>query len=180
MELQASRTAARTNAAGEPVLLLEQDRTRWDRLLIRRGLAALARAESLAPAPGPYTLQAAIAACHARAAAPGDTDWARIAMLYEALLERTPSPIVALNHAVAVSMAHGPAAALPLVDALREAPALKAYHLLPSVRGDLLSKLGRHEEARAEFERAAALASNARERELLRGRADAAARAAGA
>jgi RNA polymerase sigma factor (sigma-70 family) len=179
MELQASRTAARTNAAGEPVLLLEQDRSRWDRLLVRRGLAGLARAESLATEPGPYALQAAIAACHARAAVPGDTDWARIAALYEALLARHASPIVALNHSVAVAMAHGPAAALPLVDALREAPALRSYHLLPSVRGDLLFKLGRHAEARAEFERAAALAHNARERELLLARA-AAAREAGA
>jgi RNA polymerase sigma factor (sigma-70 family) len=174
MELQASRTAARTNAAGEPVLLLEQDRSRWDRLLVRRGLAGLERAESLAPERGSYTLQAAIAACHARAAVAADTDWARIAALYEQLLARNPSPIVALNHAVAVAMAHGPAAALPLVDALRDAPALRNYHLLPSVRGDLLAKLGRHVEAQAEFERAASLANNARERELLRARAEAA------
>jgi RNA polymerase sigma factor (sigma-70 family) len=173
MELQASRTAARTNAAGEPVLLLEQDRSRWDRLLIRRGLAALERAESLGPERGPYALQAAIAACHARATVAADTDWARIALLYEELLTRTPSPIVALNHAVAVSMASGPAAALPLVDGLRETPALKSYHLLPSVRGDLLQKLGRGAEARAEFERAAALAGNARERALLLARAEA-------
>jgi RNA polymerase sigma-70 factor, ECF subfamily len=171
MEIQASRAAARTGPTGEPILLLEQNRARWDRLLIQRGLAALARAELLRPAPGPYTLQAAIAACHARARAAADTDWARIVALYDVLGRVTPSPIIELNRAVAVSMAEGPAAALPIVDALAEAPALAGYHLLPSVRGDLLAKLGRAAEARAEFERAAALTRNARERTLLLARA---------
>jgi RNA polymerase sigma factor (sigma-70 family) len=171
MEIQASRTHARTGPGGEPVLLLDQDRARWDQLLIRRGLAALERAEQLGGAGGPYALQAAIAACHARALAPRDTDWPRIAALYAALARLAPSPVVELNRAVAVSMASGPAEALAIVDAIAAEPALKAYHLLPSVRGDLLAKLGRHDEARAEFERAASLTRNARERELLLGRA---------
>ncbi|WP_165984310.1 RNA polymerase sigma factor [Streptomyces sp. YIM 98790] len=171
MEIQASRTAARTGPDGEPVLLLDQDRGRWNRLLITRGLAALERAESLAPQRGPYTAQAAIAACHARAAAAEDTDWARIAGLYAELARRSPSPVVELNRAVAVSMASGPAAGLELVDALRDDPALRHYHLLPSVRGDLLARLGRHDEARTEFERAADLTRNERERTLLRERA---------
>ncbi|MDB4982094.1 MAG: polymerase subunit sigma-24, partial [Myxococcales bacterium] len=163
MEIQTSRAAARTGPTGEPILLLEQNRARWDRLLIQRGLAALARAELLRPAPGPYALQAAIAACHARARAAADTDWARIVALYDVLGHVTPSPIIELNRAVAVSMAEGPAAALPLVDALAEDPVLAGYHLLPSVRGDLLARLGRPAEARAELERAAALTRNARE-----------------
>jgi RNA polymerase sigma factor (sigma-70 family) len=168
MELQASRAAARVDANGRPVLLLDQDRSRWDRLLIRRGLAALERAESLAAAvPGPYALQAAIAACHARARAAGETDWARIAAIYETLARTAPSPVVELNRAVAVAMAFGPAAGLEIVDALREEKSLQDYQWLPSVRGDLLAKLGRVAEARSEFERAASLASNARERELL-------------
>jgi RNA polymerase sigma factor (sigma-70 family) len=171
MEIQASRTHARTGPGGEPVLLLDQDRARWDQLLIRRGLAALERAEQLGGAGGPYALQAAIAACHARALAPADTDWPRIAALYATLARLAPSPVVELNRAVAVSMASGPAEALAIVDAIAAEPALKAYHLLPSVRGDLLAKLGRHDEARAEFERAASLTRNARERELLLGRA---------
>ena len=171
MEIQASRTHARTGPGGEPVLLLDQDRARWDQLLIRRGLAALERAEQLGGTGGPYALQAAIAACHARALAPRDTDWPRIAALYAALARLAPSPVVELNRAVAVSMASGPAEALAIVDAIAAEPALKAYHLLPSVRGDLLAKLGRHDEARAEFERAASLTRNARERELLLGRA---------
>ncbi|MDE1924074.1 MAG: RNA polymerase sigma factor [Gammaproteobacteria bacterium] len=171
MELQASRTAARTSASGEPVLLLHQDRASWDRLLIHRGLAALASAESLDGPPGPYTLQAAIAACHARALRPEDTDWPRIATLYDALLAAQPSPIVALNRAVAISMASGPAAALEIVDGLREDPRLRGYHLVPSVRGDLLDRLGRFAEARAEFSRAASLARNAQERRLLLRRA---------
>ncbi len=171
MEIQASRAAARTGPTGEPILLLEQNRGRWDRLLIARGLAALARAELLRPAPGPYALQAAIAACHARARTAADTDWARIVALYDVLGRVTPSPIVELNRAVAVSMAEGPAAALPLVDALTADPALAGYHLLPSVRGDLLAKLGRAAEARAELERAASLTRNARERTLLLARA---------
>ena len=170
MEIQASRTAARTGPDGAPVLLFDQNRALWDRLLIRRGLAALERALALGAAPGPYVLQAAIAACHARALA-ADTDWPRIAALYELLARVVPSPVVALNHAVAVSRALGPAAGLALVDALADAPALEGYHLLPSVRGDLLAKLGRNAEARAEFERAAALARNAREKTLLLGRA---------
>jgi RNA polymerase sigma factor (sigma-70 family) len=171
MEIQASRTHARTGPTGEPVLLLDQDRARWDQLLIRRGLAALERAEQLGGAGGPYALQAAIAACHARALAPQDTDWPRIAALYAALARLAPSPVVELNRAVAVSMASGPAAGLAIVDAIAAEPALKAYHLLPSVRGDLLAKLGRGNEARGEFERAAALTRNARERELLLERA---------
>ncbi|WP_137892749.1 RNA polymerase sigma factor [Ramlibacter sp. 2FC] len=171
LELQASRTPARVDAAGRPVLLLEQDRSRWDRLLIRRGLAALARAEALGGQLGPYALQAAIAACHARAHQSGDTDWARIATLYAALARVTPSPVIELNRAVAVAMAQGPAAGLAIVDALRGDQALQAYQWLPSVRGDLLDKLGRQDEARAEFEQAAALARNARERELLLARA---------
>lgn len=171
MELQASRARARVNAAGEPILLLEQDRSRWDRLLIRRGLAALARAEALRVPLGPYTLQAAIAACHARARTGGETDWERIVALYDALAELTCSPVVELNRAVAVAMAYGPEEGLELVDELADVPALRHYHLLPSVRGDLLAKLGRVEEARAEFERAAGLTHNARERELLLARA---------
>jgi RNA polymerase sigma factor (sigma-70 family) len=175
MELQASRLRARTNAAGEPILLLDQNRARWDRLLIRRGLDALARAEALGGADGPYALQAAIAACHARALTPEATDWARIAALYARLAAVAPSPVVELNRAVALSMADGPAAGLVLVDALVSEASLKDYHLLPSVRGDLLGKLGRHEEARAEFERAATLTRNERERALLLQRAAASA-----
>jgi RNA polymerase sigma factor (sigma-70 family) len=171
MEIQASRLAARTGPSGEPVLLLDQDRGRWDHLLIRRGLAALERAERLGGALGPYALQAAIAACHARARTPAETDWARIAALYDALARLAPSPVVELNRAVAVAMAFGPAAGLELVDALASEPLLERYHLLPSVRGDLLAKLGRVEEARREFERAAALTRNARERALLLDRA---------
>ncbi len=171
MELQASRQAARTNASGEPVLLLDQDRSRWDRLLIRRGLAALERARELKGESGPYALQAAIAACHAVAATAEETDWVRIAALYAALAQAVPSPVVELNRAVAVSMAFGPEAGLELVDELASEPSLKQYHLLPSVRGDLLAKLGRKAEARAEFERAAALTQNARERKLLLERA---------
>ena len=157
MEIQASRTRARVNASGEPILLLDQDRTKWDRVLIGRGLAALDRAAALGGAQGPYAVQAAIAACHARAHVADATDWPRIAALYEALARLNPSPVVELNRAVAVSMAFGPAAGLALVDALMSEPSLTGYHLLPSVRGDLLMKLGRKEEARAEFERAAAL-----------------------
>ncbi|MEV3980999.1 RNA polymerase sigma factor [Nonomuraea sp. NPDC049758] len=203
MEIQASRAAARVGPSGEPVLLLEQDRTRWDRLLIGRGLAALARAESLAEeragspaeerteglaeehaeslaeeraeeragAVGPYTLQAAIAACHARAFDPGDTDWVRIAGLYESLARLARSPVVELNRAVALSMAYGPAVGLDLLDQIVDEPALKGYHLLPSVRGDLLFRLGRRGEARAEFERAASMTRNSRERALLHERA---------
>ena len=171
MEIQASRVGARIDAAGEPILLLAQNRGRWNQLLIRRGLAALERAEALGGALGPYALQAAIAACHARARTPEETDWARIVALYDALAQLTPSPVVELNRAVAVSMAFGPAAALELVDALTRESRLKDYHLLPSVRGDLLEKLGRFEEARTEFSRAAGLAQNARERALLLGRA---------
>lgn len=171
MELQASRLHARTTPDGRPVLLMDQDRSRWDRLLIGRGLAALERAERLADPPGPYTLQAAIAACHARALTAAETDWARIVALYDALLRCLPSPVVALNRAVAVSMAAGPEAALPLVDALAGEAKLANYHLLPGVRGDLLFRLGRYAEARAEFERAAGLTANARERELLVARA---------
>ena len=177
MELQASRTAARTDASGRPVLLLAQDRTRWDHLLIRRGLAALARAEALCAAQGQplgaYALQGAIAACHARAVQAVDTDWVRIASLYEALAQTTPSPVVELNRAVAVAMAYGPAAGLALIDALREDRALQNYQWLPSVRGDLLAKLGRLDEARAEFAHAATLTHNLRERELLQERAQA-------
>jgi RNA polymerase sigma factor (sigma-70 family) len=171
MELQASRAKARTDAGGRPVLLMEQDRSRWDRLLIRRGLAALQRAEALGAPQGSYVLQAAIAACHARAHAASDTDWNRIADLYGALAQANPSPVVELNRAVAVAMAYGPAAGLELIDALREERSLQNYQWLPSVRGDLLAKLGRNGEARAEFERAAALARNARERALLLERA---------
>ena len=171
MEIQSSRARARVGPGGEPVLLLEQDRSRWDQLLIRRGLAALARAEQLGHGLGPYGLQAAIAACHARARRPEDTDWLRIAALYDALAQLAPSPIVELNRAVVLSMAYGPAAALEAVDRLLAEPALQQYHLLPSVRGDLLAKLGRAEEARTEFERAARLTHNERERTLLLARA---------
>ncbi|WUT87666.1 RNA polymerase sigma factor [Streptomyces melanogenes] len=171
LEIQASRTGARTDATGAPVLLADQNRSRWNRLLIRRGFAALTRAGELGGAPGPYALQAAIAACHARAASYEETDWAAIAALYRRLAAIAPSPVVELNRAVAVSMAEGPGAGLALVDALAADPALRAYHLLPSVRGDLLERLGRTEEARAEFLRAAELTRNARERELLRARA---------
>jgi RNA polymerase sigma factor (sigma-70 family) len=170
MEIQASRAAARVGATGEPILLLEQDRARWDQLLIRRGLAALARAES-APTRGPYALQAAIAACHARAIRPEDTDWTRIAVLYAELARVAPSPVVELNRAVAAAMAFGPALGLQMVEALIANRSLSGYHLLPAVRGDLLEKLGRGDEARAEFERAASLTQNAREREVLLGRA---------
>ncbi len=171
MEIQASRLGARVRPSGEPVLLLDQDRARWDRLLIRRGLEALERAERLGGALGPYALQAAIAACHARASTAEETDWPRIVALYDAVAQLAPSPVVELNRAVAVGMAFGPAAGLELVDALVAEPALKAYHLLPAVRGDLLRKLGRLAEARAEFERSASLTENLRERELLLGRA---------
>ena len=174
MEIQASRAGARVGPSGEPVLLLDQDRSRWDHLLVGRGLKALARAEALGGALGPYALQAAIAACHARARTAAETDWLRIAALYDALAQLTPSPIVDLNRAVAVGMAFGPNAGLEIVDALVSEPSLQSYHLLPAVRGDLLAKLGRRAEARAEFERAAALTRNARERELLLGRAAAA------
>jgi RNA polymerase sigma factor (sigma-70 family) len=171
MEIQASRVRARAGPSGEPVLLLDQDRGRWDRLLINRGLAALTKAEELGGARGPYALQAAIAACHARAFRPEDTDWARIAALYGVLATVTPSPVIELNRAVAVSMASGPQAGLDLVDALIAEPSLRGYHLLPSVRGDLLMKLGRPAEARAEFDRAATLTSNAQERDLSARRA---------
>ncbi len=174
LEIQASRVRARTGPSGEPVLLLDQDRGRWDRLLINRGLAALARAEELGGARGPYALQAAIAACHARALRPEDTDWRRITELYAVLVEVLPSPVIELNRAVAVSMAFGAQAGLDLVDALVAEPALRGYHLLPSVRGDLLMKLGRPDEARAEFERAARLTRNEPERELSAERARAA------
>jgi RNA polymerase sigma factor (sigma-70 family) len=167
MELHASRLRARVGPSGEPVLLLEQDRSGWDRLLVGRGLEALERAEQLAGSMGPYALQAAIAACHARANAAEETDWPRIAALYDALAQLAPSPVIELNRAVAVGMAFGPAAGLDLVDALVDEPSLKAYHLLPAVRGDLLRKLGRLAEAGAEFKRAALLTDNARERELL-------------
>jgi RNA polymerase sigma factor (sigma-70 family) len=176
MEIQASRARARVDQAGEPILLLDQDRARWDQLLIRRGLAALERAEALGGAHGPYALQAAIAACHARARTPEETDWRRIAAHYDALAQLVPSPVVALNRAVAVGMAFGPAAGLELVDPLISEAALENYHLLPSVRGDLLAKLGRADEARAEFERAASLTRNARERDLLLARAAASGR----
>jgi RNA polymerase sigma factor (sigma-70 family) len=175
MEIQSSRTRARTDRSGEPILLLEQDRSRWDQLLIRRGLAALQRAEELGGALGPYALQAAIAACHARARVPEDTDWERIAALYDALAQLVPSPVVDLNRAVAVAMAFGSAAGLELVDELLNEPSLKGYHLLPSVRGDLLAKLGRHAEAQHEFKRAASLTRNERERKLLLRRAAASA-----
>ncbi|HET7277095.1 MAG TPA: RNA polymerase sigma factor [Dermatophilaceae bacterium] len=171
MEIQASRTRARIAADGSPILLLDQDRSRWDWLLVRRGLTALDRALLLPGPPGPYVLQAAIAACHARARTAGQTDWAQIAALYAQLARLRPSPVVELNRAVAVSYAEGPAAALEIVDALTEAPELSGYHLLPSVRGDLLQRLGREEEARAEFERAAEMTANEAEQELLRRRA---------
>ena len=171
MEIQASRLRARVGPSGEPVLLLDQDRSRWDRLLIRRGLAALERARSIGGAPGPYTLQAAIAACHAQALTAEETDWPRIAALYDALAQVAPTPVVELNRAVALGMAFGPEAGLEAVDAIRDAPALKNYHLLPAVRGDLLFKLGRTDEARAEFERAASLTMNEREKALMLERA---------
>ncbi|HEY4350705.1 MAG TPA: RNA polymerase sigma factor [Paraburkholderia sp.] len=171
MEIQVSRLRARVDAQGKPVLLLDQDRSRWDPLLIRRGLAALERAESLGGGSGVYTLQAALAACHARARTADETDWERIVALYDALAQVAPSPVVELNRAVAVSMAFGPAAALELVDVLGADPALAHYHWLPSVRGDLLAKLGRRDEARSEFERAATMTRNARERDLLLERA---------
>lgn len=171
MEIQSSRARARTDARGAPVLLLEQDRSRWDQLLIRRGLAALARAEHIGRGLGPYALQAAIAACHARARRAEDTDWSRIAALYDGLAQLAPSPVVELNRAVALSMAFGPETGLEVADALLDEPALKNYHLLPSVRGDFLFKLGRKTEARVEFERAAALTQNERERDLLLTRA---------
>ncbi len=173
MELQASRLGARTDEAGQPILLLAQNRGRWNQMLIHRGLAALERAQALGGPLGPYALQAAIAACHSRAAVAGDTDWARIVALYDALAQVVPSPVVELNRAVALSMAFGPAAALEIVERLAEEPRLRNYHLLPSVRGDLLERLGRHEEARTEFTRAAALTQNQRERTLLLGRATA-------
>jgi len=176
MEIQASRSSARVGASGEPILLLAQDRSRWDRLLIQRGFAALERAELLGGALGPYALQAAIVACHARARMAEETDWARIAALYDALAQLTPSSVVELNRAVAVAMAYGPEAGLEVADRLTSETALADYHLLPSVRGDLLAKLGRFEEARNELERAASLTRNARERELLLERAAACAR----
>src|SRR6267378_3378027 len=171
MEIQASRSRARVSSSGEPILLFDQNRAHWDQLLIRRGFAALERAERLGGMRGPYALQAAIAACHARALTAEETDWARIVALYEALAQLIPSPVVELNRAVAVAMAFGPAAGLELVDGLTTEPSLRGYHLLPSVRGDLLKKLSRFDEARAEFERAASLTRNARERELLLDRA---------
>jgi RNA polymerase sigma-70 factor, ECF subfamily len=171
MEIQASRSGARTGPSGEPIPLLDQDRGRWNHVLVRRGLAALERAEKLGGALGPYALQGAIAACHARAHTPADTDWVRIVALYDALAQLAPSPVVDLNRAVAVAMAFGPAAGLDLVDALISEPSLKDYHLLPSVRGDLLAKVGRYDEACAEFLRAASLTRNARERDLLLARA---------
>ena len=171
MEIQASRARARVGPTGEPILLLDQNRGKWDHILIRRGLAALERAESLGSVRGQYTLQAAIAACHARARTAGETDWGQIATLYDELARIMPSPVVELNRAMAMAMAYGPAVGLELVDALRYEPSLKNYHLLPSVRGDLLAKLGRNEEARAEFEHAASLTRNVREQELLLARA---------
>jgi RNA polymerase sigma-70 factor (ECF subfamily) len=177
MEIQASRSPARIDGSGAPVLLRDQDRGRWDHLLIRRGLAALERAGALGGAPGRYALQAMIAACHARALTAAQTDWARIAALYRDLAEVAPSPVVELNRAVAIAMAFGPAAGLELIDALTSEPSLRRYHLLPTARGDLLEKLGRRDEARAEFERAASLTRNVRERELLLDRAAACARA---
>ena len=173
MELQASRLRARVAPDGSPILLLDQNRARWDHLLIARGLAALDRARASGSDPGPYALQASIAACHARALDPAATDWSRIATLYGELAALTPSPIIELNRAVAIGMARGPAAALPLVDALAAEPALRNYHLLPAVRGDLLAKLGRNEEARAEFEKASRMTRNARERATLLARAEA-------
>jgi RNA polymerase sigma factor (sigma-70 family) len=171
MEIQASRSRARVGPNGEPILLLDQDRARWDRLLIGRGLTALARAEAIGGSLGPYALQAAIAACHARAVRPEDTDWPRIVALYDALSELTPSPVIELNRAVAISMADGPAAGLDVVETLVDEPALRGYHLLPAVRGDLLVKLGRASEARGDVERAAFMTQNARERHLLLERA---------
>jgi Predicted RNA polymerase sigma factor containing a TPR repeat domain len=171
MALQASRMAARVDAQGRPVLLMDQDRSRWDRLLIRRGLQALDRARALGGANRPYALQAELAASHAVAPSAEQTDWARIVSLYDQLACVAPSPVVELNRAVAVSMANGPAAGLALVDALRDDPAMRNYHLLPSVRGDLLARLGRRDEARAEFERAAEMARNAQEKALLLARA---------
>ena len=171
MEIQASRLGARVGPAGEPILLMDQDRSRWDRILVTRGLAALERAERIGGALGPYALQGAIAACHARAATADETDWTRTTALYDALAQLTPSPVVELNRAVAYAMAFGPAAGLEIVDPLVAEAALQSYHLLPSVRGDLLMKLGRRDEARGEFERAAALTRNARERGLLLERA---------
>jgi RNA polymerase sigma factor (sigma-70 family) len=176
MEIQTSRLHARVGPAGEPILLLDQDRTRWDQLLIHRGLAALQRAEELGGALGPYALQAAIAACHARARTASETDWPRIVALYDALAQLTPSPVVDLNRAVALSMAFGPSAGLQVIDTLLSEPSLKNYHLLPTVRGDLLFKLGRFTEAQAEFQRAASLTQNTRERDLLLARAAAAAK----
>ena len=177
MEIQASRTRARTGPGGEPILLLDQNRAKWDRLLIGRGLAALARAEALGAPPGPYQLQGAIAACHARARVAEETDWVRIAALYEALVVLTPTPVVELNRGVAVAMAYGPEAGLDIVDALVDDPALARYHLLPSVRADLLAKLGRYDEAQDEAARAAELTQNARERAMLLDRVAAWARA---
>jgi predicted RNA polymerase sigma factor len=171
MEIQASRLRARVGPTGKPILLLDQNRARWDQLLIRRGLAALERAETLGGALGPYALQAAIAACHARVRTPEETDWTRIAALYEALAQLAPSPVVELNRAVALAMAYGPEAGLEILDSLASEPALKNYHLLPSVRGELLARLGRFDEARLELARAATLTGNARERELLLERA---------
>ncbi|MEA2633025.1 MAG: hypothetical protein QOE66_3244 [Chloroflexota bacterium] len=176
MEIQASRSAARVGPSGEPILLLEQDRAHWDQILIRRGLAALERAEALGGALGPYALQAAIAACHARARTPDETDWARMAALYDALGQIAPSPVVEVNRAVAVGMAFGAAAGLEVIEALRSEPTLRGYHLLPAVRADLLARLGRFDEAAAEFRRAAGLTRNTRERALLLERADACAR----
>ena len=170
MELHASRSRARTGPSGEPILLLDQDRSRWDWMLVGRGLAALERAYGAGGAVGPYTLQAAISACHARARAAEDTDWERIVALYDGLAQLTPSPVVELNRAVAVGMAFGPEPALELVDAIASEPSLREFHLLPTVRGDLLAKLGRREEARVEFQRAASLTQNSRERAVLLGR----------
>ena len=172
MELQHSRAKARTNAQGEPVLLPDQNRALWDQMMIRRGLDGLTKAQQLGGVAGPYTLQAAIAACHARARKADDTDWEQIAALYGLLNQVTPSPVIELNRAVAVSMARGPAAALPLLDGLKESPALANYHLLYGVRGDVLRKLGRHTEANLEFRRAAELTRNAREKAFLEGRAE--------
>jgi predicted RNA polymerase sigma factor len=178
MEIQTSRLAARTGPSGEPIPLLEQNRGRWDQLLIHRGFAALLRSQNRAASPGPYVLQAAIAACHARARTGQDTDWVQIAALYEVLAQLMPSPVVRLNQAIAVAMTDGPAMGLKRVDALTDEPAFKGYHLLPSVRGDLLVRLSRHDEARQEFERAATLAGNERERAVLLQRAAACSRAA--
>ncbi len=171
MEIQASRTGARLDASGDPILLLDQNRSLWNQIFIRRGLAELELAEAPGGGLGPYALQAAIAACHARAQTAAETDWSRIAALYDALAQLAPSPVVELNRAVAVSMAFGPAAGLELIEPLADEPALESYHLLPSVRGDLLAKVGRFDEARAEFERAASLTQNGRERKLLLDRA---------